>query len=66
MNIMNINEYTKNKANELVNDLKQKMIAAGVPMSERDEYYFRMGMSQGISLSAFALGSMPVDITLNK
>ena len=63
---MNINEYTKNKANELVEQLKQKMITAGVPMSERDEYFFRMGMSQGISLSAFTLGSIPVDITLDE
>lgn len=61
---MNTNEFAKNKTDELVNDLKQKMLKAGIPMTQRDEDFFRMGMSHGITLSAFILGNMPVDITL--
>lgn len=56
--------YIKAKADEMINSFKQSCIKKGVPFSEENETFMRMGMSYGISLASIALSRLPCDVTL--
>lgn len=59
-------EFIRNKANEMINDYKNKCENAGVVLTERDEQMLRAGMSYGLTLASLGLVNLPHDITFNK
>lgn len=61
---MSVEEYIKQKTDEMVNKFKQDCAAKGVVMNEENETYLRMGMSYGITLASMTLSQLPVDITI--
>ena len=62
----NVEEYAKNKTNEMINGLKQKMEAKGLVMTKRDEYFLRAGIEYGVTLSSLTLANLPVNITFEE
>lgn len=57
-----IEEIIKNKTEEHVNELKEKLRQNGTTLSNMDEMYFRMGIAYGITIAGLGL----VNIESNK
>ena len=57
-------KYINGKANEIIKDLRKKMKDRGVELTPEAEYYIRLGMGYGISLSSSGLANLPVNVTL--
>ena len=57
---MTVEEYKKNKINEMVEIIKCKMNNQGLNFTEKDEYLFKIGVEYGITLSNLILSNLPV------
>lgn len=63
---MSIEEYIKQKTDEMMNKFKSDCAKRGLVMTEENERYMRAGMSYGITLSSMALSQLPGDVTMGK
>lgn len=60
---MLVEEYIKQKTDEMVNKFKQDCAVKGVVINGENEAYMRTGMSYGIILASMTLSKLPIDIT---
>ena len=59
-------ELIRNKSNKIIKDLREKMKSKGAELTPDMEYFIRIGMGYGITISGLALGNLPVDIALTE
>ena len=52
---MNINEFIKEKTEEMVDKYKAGFLKNGSPMTERDETFFRNGIANGLMIAGLSL-----------
>lgn len=59
-------EVIKKKTEELVSQMRNKYIEAGLGFTKRDELIYRGGISQGLMIAGLALVNTPSNITLGE
>ena len=59
-------ELIRNKSNEIIEDLRERMKSKGLELTSDMEYYIRIGMGYGITISGLALNHLPSHITLTE
>lgn len=63
---MKVEEYVKQRTNEIINDLRSYLAKEGIILTRENERYIRVGISYGISISATALSKLPIELTMDE
>lgn len=62
-NDMNIEEMIEQQVEKAIEKLRCTSIITGLDFTQRDETWFRLGISKGISISGSMLSNIPPDVT---